>query len=360
MIVLWYITLFVFVIYACLVLYFFIGVLRLPQYSTSLDKNVKVSVVVAMRNEEGNAVPLLKSLLSQDWQVYEVIIVDDYSTDNTWAVLQSFASDKVRVVRNTLPQGKKFALSVGIRQAQSDYILVTDADCLLPRSWIRGMAGAMIGTGAQLVLGNVMISYKRLLSWQALESLEFASLLASGLGSAGQGKPFMANGANIGFVRSLWQEANIHIDHPSGDDVFLLHEARRMGRKIIVQASMGATVWTKAQGSLRRFFNQRIRWASKAGQYTDHWAQAVAMVVFITNFLLLVWMAVGVRQFLVLYGIKAMVDFLLLWAYLGRYGHKKLLIWFLVEEILYIFYAVSIGVLSQFIGFEWKGRKYRK
>ncbi len=360
MIALWYIALLVFAIYACLVLFFFIGVLRLPQYNVSENGNVRVSVVIAVRNEEENIELLLKSLLCQDWSDYEIIIVDDYSTDRTWGWLQSFVNEGVKILKNSQAPGKKFALSEGIAHAQSDYILVTDADCQLPRTWIREMMGPMIGAGAQLVLGNVMIHYERVLSWQALESLEFASLLASGLGSARQGKPFMANGANIGFVRSLWQEANIHTDHPSGDDVFLLHEARRMGRKIVLQASVGATVWTRAQGSLKSFFSQRIRWASKTGYYNDRWTQFVAVTVFITNFLLLGWMAMDVRQFLVFFGIKTAVDFLLLWVYLGRYGQKKLLVWFLVEEILYIFYAVSIGILSQFIGFEWKGRRYRK
>ncbi len=319
-----------------------------------------VSVVVAVRNEQANIEGLILSLVQQDWSDYEIIIVDDYSNDGTWQKLKAVDYEKVRVVRNYLSQGKKFALYCGVQQAKSNYIIVTDADCRHSKYWLRLMALPLIKEGVSLTMGNVMIRYASLWSLDALEGLEFASLQASGLGSAAMGRPFMANGANMGFVRSLWQEADLCRGHPSGDDMFLLHEAVGKGLHVKVVADKRATVWTHAQANIWRFLDQRIRWASKTGLYKDWWSSAVAVIVFLSNLLLIVWTLVSFGKFLIFFVLKAIVDLLLLGLYLSFYKQTKLLVWFLVEEILYIFYAVSIGILSQFIGFEWKGTRYSK
>ncbi len=358
--VLWILTLFATLIYASLVLYFLVGLLRLRNVNIGFPHCEGVSVVVAVRNERQNVDRLVNSLLAQDCGDFEVIIVDDYSDDGTWEDLQGYADRRLRVIRSTALPGKKYALSEGVRRAKNDLIVVTDADCVHPTGWLGLMTGRLQASQTDVVIGNVSVSYSSLLSWAALQALEFSSLQASGLGSAMMGRPFMANGANMSFRKRLWQEANLRTDHASGDDVFLLHWAVKRGYNVSVCAAAGAGVMTEAQPTLRDFVNQRIRWAAKASDYQDNWARFVAIIVFLENVILLVSLFFATRVFVFAFLVKAIVDMALLWVYLGRYSRRKLLVWFLFEEILYIFYAVIIGLLSQVRGFEWKGRRYRK
>ncbi len=358
--VFFYISVVITLAYVLTILAFIIGWLNIPSMDVSIDSLPWVSVVVALRNEQENIDNLVRDLLQQDYPNFQVILVDDYSTDNTWEKLKKIADERVIVMKNTREQGKKFALAAGIARAKGVLIITTDADCRLPRSWISGFVTAFDKYNADVVLGNVLMAYDSMLSFSALQSLEFASLLASTAGATGLKLPFMANAANMAFRKQLWQQARIDFSHPSGDDVFLLFAAKKKKRKIVFLKSKNHSVVTTALPSLKDFVNQRLRWASKAGLYKDWWAIFVAALVFFMNLTLLLLLLLNFRLFLMSFLLKMIVDFILLTLYLSYYRRTRLLIWFVIEEFLYIFYAVFIGLLSQFIGFEWKGIKYRK
>ncbi len=355
-----YISVFITLAYVLTILTFIIGWLKIPSVDVSIDSFPWVSVVVALRNEQENIDDLVQDLLQQDYPNFQIILVDDYSTDNTWKKLLSVVNKRVIVMKNTREQGKKFALTAGITKASGDIIITTDADCRLPQIWIRGFVAAFNKYDADIILGNVLMAYDGLISFSALQSLEFASLLASTAGATGLKLPFMANAANMAFRKQLWQQARIDFSHPSGDDVFLLFAAKKKKRKIVFLKSKNHSVVTTALPSLKAFINQRVRWASKARLYKDWWAIFVAALVFFMNLTLLLLLLVNFRLFLMSFLVKMIVDFILLILYLSYYRRTRLLIWFVFEEFLYIFYAVFIGLLSQFIGFEWKGIKYRK
>ena len=348
-------------LYAILIVLLIYGYLRLKNYNCNCKQHkTQVSIIVAVRNEISNIENLLNSLLSQQWLNYEVIIVDDYSNDGTYEFLIKTVSHKLKVFKNPFLPGKKFALAYGVSQANSEIILFTDADCVHSKEWIKFMICPILERNAQFVIGNVFLSYRKLFSSQALQSLEFASLQATGQGAASINLPFIANAANLAFKKDLWKNANINMIHPSGDDVLLLHEAIEKKLKIEVQSCIPATVQTKALDTFKDFFYQRIRWTSKTSIYQNLWARVIAVIVFLVNLELLFLIFLKVKLFLIAFFIKSLVDFVILFLYLKRYNQRKLLVWFWFVEILYIFYAVLIGILSQLIGFRWKGRKYKK
>ena len=145
-------------------LYFYLRYMRLGSKvtpSTQKEDNFPaVSVIVCARNEHENLHNYLPSLLSQDYPNYEVIVMDDSSEDDTEILLERLSRQHSNLYHTFVPKGarvlsnKKLALTIGIKAAHHDYILLTDADCR-PESkyWIREMMQGFAQTNTEIVLG---------------------------------------------------------------------------------------------------------------------------------------------------------------------------------------------------------------
>ncbi len=145
----------------------FVTGMRPRSGTATLQPNV--SVVVAARDEEDTIQRCLRALLAQDYPLerFEIIVVDDGSTDRTAARIRAMASEPVRLLSTTAACGhsgsKKAALTLGIEAARGDIILTTDADCLVPPSWITGMV-RYFEADVGLVIGFSRID---LTAWEA-------------------------------------------------------------------------------------------------------------------------------------------------------------------------------------------------
>ncbi|TAE54745.1 MAG: glycosyltransferase, partial [Bacteroidetes bacterium] len=202
------------------------------------DKLPFVSVVIPARNEERRIATCLHSVLQQQYPAgkFEVILVNDHSTDATKAIATVFATrnPQLRVI-DLEAQGinayKKAALSAGIAAAQGEIVLQTDADCEMGTGWLYHMVAHFDATTA-LVSGPV-----RLMSqdhWlEHVQALESMGLVALGAGSMAARRPNMCNGANMAYRKSVFEEVG-GFGGPegvaSGDDEFLLQKIRRLGR----------------------------------------------------------------------------------------------------------------------------------
>jgi glycosyltransferase involved in cell wall biosynthesis len=201
-----------------------------------------VSVLVSAHNELENLRRLLPTLLGQDHPAYELILVDDRSTDGTTAYYQALAEEfaQVRMVRvDQTPAGlnpKKYALTLGVREARHPYLLLTDADCIpCSRQWIRKMQNGF-ENGAELVLGyssyrktygflNVLIRYETLLT--GIQYLSFAK----------RGQPYMGVGRNLAYTKQCFfrnQGFAAHIKSTGGDDDLFVRDAVAHSRADIV------------------------------------------------------------------------------------------------------------------------------
>ncbi len=348
-------------VYVLMMFLFLIGFLflRCKKAGVSTSGQPFVSVIVAFRNEAENLPVLLQGLCNQDYPDYEIILVDDASTDGGGKIVERLGCEKIRYVRLASHSGKKNAQQAGLALAQGDIIAFTDADCRLPALWLSTSVGCMQAGNAGLCLGDVVLTYDRLFSFAALASLEFAVLLAVTAGAAALGVPFMANGANLLAKRRIVVSADLKKRYASGDDVFLLQSARKSGEKTVFCKCKQALVKTPAPGSLRKFFNQRVRWASKTGA-SDFTNKAVALIVFLANLSLLVLAVAWPAMFGKMLALKFTADFLMAAAYLPGRLPVRLLILAPLLEIFYIFYAPIVAVWSQTGSYEWKGRKYGK
>ena len=341
--------------------------------NTFVEKEIKpsnkivASIVVSCRNEEQNIANLLDVLTAQDFnKKYELILIDDYSTDKTLKILYAYAEsfNFIKVFSLKVGEGKKKAISFGIEKAAGEFILTTDADCVMTEKWVQTFYAIYKKTDVKLISATVLLEGNSF--FEQLQQLEFLSLIASGAGSIGINKGIMCNGANLAFSKELFQNKNaINYSQISGDDVFLLQTVKKdFQHQVLFSPNNDLIVRTKAKKSVKSFINQRIRWASKSSAYTDFDMIFSSWTVFLANLAILglffgslfnpKWLIFAFLFF----AFKLIVDFSFLFIVTNYIKKKKLLKFFIPLAVLYPFYILFVAISSQFSGFEWKNRKF--
>jgi cellulose synthase/poly-beta-1,6-N-acetylglucosamine synthase-like glycosyltransferase len=255
--------------------------------STSEFQN-RISVVVCCRNEAHHLPVLIEALKAQTNQHFELIWVNDHSTDHTLQIMHSTVEffEHVQIV-NVLAKGKKQAMKAGVIAASGDLIVTTDADCLPAQYWLESISSFQQHQKADLIIAPVKLFQGDNL-FTHLQQLEFSTLVGTGMGAAGVDMPILCNAANMAFTKQAWLEsaADLHEEEISGDDVFLLLSIKKRNGKIAVLKSREAMVSTGYKKSLSSFINQRRRWASKSSKYTDWHVLSTGIIVAGVNFLL--------------------------------------------------------------------------
>lgn len=335
----------------------------------------EVSVVVAARDEEHRIGGLLAGLEAQTYPPghWEVIVIDDASSDGTAAVVEARISGllRLRLLRGE-GAGKKAALSQGIAAARGEIILTTDADCQVPPGWVEGMV-AHFGPQVDMVVGFSQIGRPGELKGirEGLEGVDFLNLMGAALGSAGQGCALAASGQNLAFREEAFTRVGGYglVKHrTSGDDVLLLQLIRKLGGGHIVFATDPATYTVHPPApSWRVLLAQRARWASNAPYqfFLNPGFFTYIAVVFSANLFL------ALTPFLVLTGGvgapaaggmwvgKALAEALLCWRTSAFFGRPELRRYFLPWTAAQPFYLVLAGVLGTLGQFTWKGRRHR-
>ena len=259
-----------------------------------------ISVIVPARNEEANIHACLRSLLAQSYpsDLYEIIVVDDFSTDGTAASVSAVQDTRVRLLRMQDVPGmeahtssKKKAIARGVSMARNVLILTTDADCTCPPEWLRTMAACQSATQAVFLAAPVRYGEGKGLL-HAFETLDFMTLQGITIAAASNGMHVMSNGANLGYLKGAFDALGgfSGVDHiASGDDMLLQQKFMAAHpSRVTYCTAPSAIVTTKGAGSWRAFIRQRIRWASKARHYKEPGLLFILVVVYLFNLLLLV------------------------------------------------------------------------
>lgn len=273
-----------------------------------------VSVIVCAHDEEENLRELIPLLLRQDHPEFEIIIVEDRSNDGTFDYLQQVTAENnrlkmVRVMHK--PEhinGKKFAITLGIKAAKYDWLLFTDADCR-PSSdqWITRMT-ERYDEQTQIVLGHSPYEKREgLLN----AFIRFESLLTciQFIGLAKLGRPYMGVGRNLAYAKSIFFQSkgfNTHLDVTGGDDdLFVNSHATKLNTKV----SMGTDAITvsKPKETWRDFLHQKLRHLSVGIRYKV-WDQILLGLFSAT------WLAtwVIVLPYSLLYGFSLFIPFVFL------------------------------------------------
>lgn len=338
----------------------------------SATDEIAVTLLVAVRNEAKNLPGLLQDIQAQAYPSYklEVIFIDDHSDDGSVEIIESLTkeSDNIRLLQ--LPgrlEGKKEAINMGVREARTDRIIQTDADCRMSGTFIREHVGAVGADTQCLIAGPVRHESSRTFL-DNFEALEFMSLIGTSMASFLCKRPVMCNGANLSYSKAFYLR-NEHelrrIPSPSGDDMFLLIRAKKEGMKLKYLAAKEAAVTTGHSGSLKIFIEQRIRWGSKARHYNDLEMIYLTLLILFTNTYILGTFiaAMSDQTYLFIFGtallIKSLADLILLAATAKHLDRMRLLWYFPLVALFYYFYLVLTGILSLFRSYSWKGRKIK-
>lgn len=342
--------------------YFFIllliyrNLISIKPFRSDVRSDLKVSVVIACKNEGKNILHLLNDLCSQDYppELFEVIIVDDSSTDSTFELATEYNKIKgLKVIPNN-GAGKKSAIRTGIETANNEVIVTTDADCRMGRGWIRTTAEFYKENNPDLIIGPVMYSDKSGFLHR-LQELEFLSLQGITAGTAAGGHPVMCNGANLAFAKEAYHKHahNLHNELASGDDIFFLQSLKKdKDAKIMWLSSEESIVTTDPADTAGSFFRQRIRWISKGSSYNDIYTSFVAIATFVTILDMIFLLVAGFFKpiFLLIYTalffIKSIPDLLIISETVRRYDRVSLLGWFIPAQIIYPFYVATVSLFT--------------
>jgi cellulose synthase/poly-beta-1,6-N-acetylglucosamine synthase-like glycosyltransferase len=356
-------------IYALLILYFFYGWCKLRLFADSrLKDSMPLSVIVACRNEEHNIAELLRCLIAQNYptQKTEIILINDHSIDNTKRVALECIRDYGHIKLYDLPnglRGKKDAISFGVEKSGCDLIVTTDADCTMNQNWLRELILYYKEKKPKLISGPVCLKYEETI-FQKFQALEFLSLIGSGAGAMGVHKAIMCNAANMLFEKSLYKQCCIKNDLASGDDMFLMLCAKAQNKKNIqFIKSREAIVSTEAAKGIKSFYHQRVRWTSKSKAYKDPDIIFTAILVALTNIILGVSMIYSITNltfsdFTLLFLLKSVSDFILLFSVTRFFKSKKLMLYFIPLQIIYPFYIITTVLFGLIGNFKWKDRTF--
>ena len=348
----------------------------MQRFTASQVSADKASIIIAARNEETHIGPCLESLLAQDFppSQMEIIVVDDFSEDETAQIVSKIAEQhkNVRLLRlldftnnENLVAYKKRAIEIAIEQANHPWIVTTDADCSFTNNWLASYDAYIQEHNCVMIAAPV--SYKNTGSFLSVfQVLDFISLQGITAAAVGSGSHTICNGANLCYSKKAFESVGKFsgIDHlPSGDDMLLMHKMKESFEgKIGYLYAQDAVVTTAPSATLDLFIQQRIRWASKASGYQDKIIFWILLLVYLVNFSLLVYLPVNlietgnINNWLVFIGCKTLVEVPFMYAAAKFFKQQKLLWWFLLMQPFHILYTVVAGWFGTFGSYKWKGR----
>jgi cellulose synthase/poly-beta-1,6-N-acetylglucosamine synthase-like glycosyltransferase len=239
------------------------------------NEELKISVIVAAKNEETNLQLLIHSLQNQNYSEdnYEIILIDDNSTDSTYnsALESTHSLSNWRIIKadNKKYEGKRGALQIGIEASKFDYLLITDADCQADPDFLNSFSNKF-SENFDFIFGvapfiqnnsfnNKIACFDNL--WVHILTFSFANI----------GLPYSAAARSFGFNKESFNKIEGYKNTTktiSGDDDLLLAEAVKNKLRVGTIINPGAYVYTKAQETFSGFIKQKSRHTSTSNYYS--------------------------------------------------------------------------------------------
>ncbi|MFC4633039.1 glycosyltransferase [Dokdonia ponticola] len=318
-----------------------------------------VSLIVCSKNEAENLRKNIPQWIAQKYADFEIVLINDASTDETKDVIEAFALDypnitQVHVENNEAFWGsKKYALTLGIKKATHKHLLFTDADCT-PSSpyWIQNMANQFVGK-KELVLGygayekikgswlNKLIRFETVLT--AMQYYSYAML----------GRPYMGVGRNLAYTTHLFYEQRGFIDHikvQSGDDDLFVNQAATK-ENVAVNFNPDSFTISTPKKTFSEWYTQKRRHVSTASHY--RFMDKFFLGLFYTSQLLFFVLAVVV----IVIGFQwewvvgaIVVRYLISWIAIGvsanKLQEKDVVFLYPINELFLLFFQLSIFITN--------------
>jgi len=376
-------------LYSFLIIAFIVGFDRIQNSNLiSTIPKTKFSIVIPFRDEAENLKTLLESLslLNYPVELFEVLLIDDDSKDESVEIINDFlnksldeaclersrkARGDINILKNKRKSNspKKDAVEIAIKNSRFDWIITTDADCIIPQNWLLNFDAYIQTHQVKLIAAPVKYSSSNSLLDQ-FQLLDFLSLQGSTIGSYGVGKPFMCNGANLCYEKQTFIDVNgfdgnEHI--ASGDDIFLLEKIGLQNpNEVYFLKSDQSIITTNPEATFKKLISQRVRWAAKSTSYNNSFSILVSVAVFSVNALLILLFLgsiIGYYSwwvFIIFFLIKFCIDFILLFKTASFFKKQSVLKHYVWSSIVYPIYTIFIALTSFTISYSWKGRVYKK
>lgn len=348
--------------------------LKAFQVSAGQNSNHYFSIIIPARDESANIEKCIRSILAQSYPLYEIIVVDDHSTDDTPLIVAQLAQQYPRVKLIHLKDYldgqatnafKKKAIEIAVDQSKGDWIVTTDADCLVPPNWLYYFNAMILAKDPVFIAAPVMFTQNNRFSG-IFQVLDFLSLQGITAAAVSAGSHSMCNGANLAYSKRAFEAVGKFkgIDRlASGDDMLLMHKMKTaFPGRLAYLFSNEMIVTTAPMPNWTSFIQQRIRWASKADSYNDPKIVGVLLLVYLFNAFLLIGLLAGLFQSEILYwtclviAIKTLIELYFLLPVAQFFKLEKTLVFFPIMQPFHIVYTVIAGWLGKFGKYQWKNR----
>ncbi len=320
-----------------------------------------VSVIVCAKNEAENIKKFFPILMSQNYPTYEVVLIDDASTDETLELFEAYekeyANVKVVKVQNneTFWANKKYALTLGIKVAKYGNLLFTDADCVPNSSnWISHMS-SQFSEKKQIILGYG--AYEKIKNSFLNKIIRFETLLTATqyFGWAKTGKPYMGVGRNLAYQKELFLSSGGFVNHMkirSGDDDLFINQVSNSSNTAVCYTPESFT-YSEPKKTFSTWFNQKRRHVSTAKMYTafDRFQLGLFYLSQLLFILITIILLALQHEWLLVLGL-VILRYLFTWISLG-YAARKLhekdtMIWYPIIEIILIFTQLNVFFTNLF------------
>lgn len=352
------ITFYFFIAIVVIQLFYYVivfGKFAFQKAQKSVPKRIPISVIVCAKNEAENVARFVPLLAEQDYPDFEIVLIDDASSDGTLDLLEAFEKQYtniklVKVENNEAFWGnKKFALTLGIKAAKKEYLLFTDADCYpTSKNWIMEMS-SQFTVQKTIVLGYG--AYERIAGSFLNKIIRFETMLTAVqyFSWAKMGRPYMGVGRNLAYKKEEFFNVNGFIDHMkirSGDDDLFINQAAK-GKNTTICASYESFTYSMPKTSFKEWFTQKRRHVSTAGFYKSF--DKMQLGLFFLSQLLFFILPIVLLAFqfqwiivLSLIGFRYLFTWITLGIAAGKLHEKDTMYWFPIIEITLVFTQLNI------------------
>ena len=341
------------------------------------DNKIFFSIIISIRNEAENIENCIASILKQNYPTssFEIIIVDDYSSDNSIDLIKNFKSENIHVLHlsdyiSADYKGgfKKKAIEFGIKNSKGSWIITTDGDVVAEKSWLATINSYIYQNNSKMISGPVLFMNPKSI-FERFQCLDFAGMmLITGAGYT-YSNPFLCNGANLAFEKSAFYELGGYDGNeniPSGDDLFLLEKIKtKFPNQVHFLKTTSALIYTFPKTTTSSYIHQRLRWGTKTTKLKDKSILFTLGLIWLNCFNIclgvIIFPFISLNFFiliLIVWVLKLVADNFLLSRSTKFWKVESFMKTFLFSELYHTFFTAFIGLLGIFSKkTDWKSRE---
>ncbi|MEI8134102.1 MAG: glycosyltransferase [bacterium] len=324
-------------------------------------------MLICARNEENNIEKCLQSLAKLNYpsELLEILVVDDRSSDSTPLILAQWINrlPNLRTITtqkadNPEIRGKINALIHGMDEATGEFVVITDADCVVTPNWVREHLRWYEAETGMVSSITVLDSPK---SFDRAQSLEMTELLGLSMAAINFGIPVSVIGNNLSIRKQTYQEIGGYRNIPFSvtEDVALFQKVWDTKKwKVRFKANNDLLVLSQPPDSFKTWWRQKHRWVI-GGKDIKIMGKLILLLGFIGAFVLVAApITLSVNMAILIISIKCLSDLIIIYPTLRAMKQTKLTFFFFAYQLYLFFFLICVPILYSQKDVKWKGRVY--